>query len=145
MGHTDEHNAEGYVISVGRVGAYCGQFFAHRGRAWINNNASLISQFDGVPGEWLLLSLQNLDVDLIKKGAAQPFVSNSDLAAMPIVAPPDPVLTVFRNLADPVFRREELVHAEINALTAVRDTLLPKLISGEVRVKNAETFLDRVL
>ena len=28
---------------------------------------------------------------------------------------------------------------------ALRDTLLPKLISGELRVKDAETFLDRVL
>jgi type I restriction enzyme, S subunit len=35
MGFTDENNADGFVISVGRVGAYCGQFFAHRGKAWI--------------------------------------------------------------------------------------------------------------
>ena len=144
MGHANEHNAEGYVISVGRVGAYCGQFFAHRGKAWINNNASLISQLDGVPGEWLLLSLRNLDMDLIKKGAAQPFVSNSDLAVMPIVAPPSLVLTAFHKLAEPLFRREEMVHSETENLTAVRDTLLPKLISGELRVKDAETFLDRV-
>ena len=44
MGYTDDYNAEGFVISVGRVGAYCGQFFRHRGKAWINNNASLIKQ-----------------------------------------------------------------------------------------------------
>ncbi len=82
MGYTDGHNAEGYVISVGRVGAYCGQFVAHRGKAWINNNASLISQRDGIPGEWLLLALHQLDIDTIRRGAAQPFVSNSDLATM---------------------------------------------------------------
>lgn len=29
-------------------------------------------------------------------------------------------------------------------LTVLRDTLLPKLISGELRVKDAETFLERV-
>jgi type I restriction enzyme S subunit len=34
---------------------------------------------------------------------------------------------------------------EIETLVALRDTLLPKLISGELRVKDAETFLDRVL
>ncbi len=73
MGYTDSHNADGYVISVGRVGAYCGQFFAHQGKAWINNNASLIQQKQGVSGEWLLLALRSVDIDLIKKGAAQPF------------------------------------------------------------------------
>lgn len=145
MGHTDQHNAEGYVISVGRVGAYCGQFFAHRGRAWINNNASLISQFDGVPGEWLLLSLRHLDMDLIKKGAAQPFVSNSDLAAMPIVAPTPQVLKAFHRIIEPLFRREEFVRSEIESLAAVRDALLPQLVSGDLRVEDAETFLDRVL
>jgi hypothetical protein len=30
-------------------------------------------------------------------------------------------------------------------LRPLRDALLPKLISGELRVQDAETFLDRVL
>ena len=34
---------------------------------------------------------------------------------------------------------------ENKAIGALRDTLLPKLISGELRVKDAETFLDRML
>src|SRR5690606_12908387 len=72
MGFTAGHNADGFVISVGRVGAYCGQFFAHRGKAWINNNASLIRPNAGVSGEWLLIALRHIDMDVIKKGAAQP-------------------------------------------------------------------------
>ncbi len=66
MGYTENHNAEGYVICVVRVGAYCGQFFGHRGKAWINNNASLIAQREDVPGEWLLTALKNADIDKIK-------------------------------------------------------------------------------
>ena len=34
---------------------------------------------------------------------------------------------------------------EFRTLAALRDALLPKFISGELRVKDAETFLDRVL
>ena len=32
MGQTNKFNAEGHVITVGRVGAYCGKFTAHRGK-----------------------------------------------------------------------------------------------------------------
>jgi len=35
--------------------------------------------------------------------------------------------------------------SRIASLSLLRDALLPKLISGELRVKDAETFLDRVL
>ena len=43
MGYSNFFNAEGFVITVGRVGAYCGQYFWHQGKAWVNNNASLVS------------------------------------------------------------------------------------------------------
>ena len=145
MGHTDRCNADGYVISVGRVGAYCGQFIAHRGQAWVNNNASLIVQNKGVPGEWLLLALRNLDIELIKKGAAQPFVSNSDLAAMEIVAPSDSALEAFWSLAEPLSLRSEQVAAEMKTLVDLRGTLLPKLISGDLRLKDVDPFLERAL
>ena len=138
MGYTDSYNAEGYVISVGRVGAYCGQFFSYRGRAWINNNASVISSRDETLGEWLFLSLKHLDIDLIKKGAAQPFVSNSDIASMMVVFPGACILEAFRDtIADYIFRTES-IPKEIRTLAALRDTLIPNLISGKIRLHNTK-------
>ncbi|MBK6660061.1 MAG: restriction endonuclease subunit S [Proteobacteria bacterium] len=107
MGYTDSHNADGFVIAVGRVGAYCGQFFAHRGKAWINNNASLIRQTDETLGEWLFLSLRHADIDVIKKGAAQPFVSNSDIAKLPLVWPGEKIVRRFRRVVTPFLIRKE--------------------------------------
>jgi type I restriction enzyme S subunit len=40
-----------------------------------------------------------------------------------------------------MFARASKASAESRTLAALRDTLLPKLISGEVRVKDAEGFL----
>ena len=134
MGYTDDYNADGYVITVGRVGAYCGQFFAYQGRAWVNNNASIIAQHRSVSGEWLLLSLRNLDIDSIKKGAAQPFISNSDLGAMRIIAPVDTILNAFRRFSEPLFRRLAQSQNESKILIGLRNALLPKLVSGELRV-----------
>ena len=143
MGHTNTHNAEGYVIAVGRVGAYCGQFFACRGRAWINNNASHVSQYERIPGEWLFLTLQHLNIDLVKKGAAQPFVSNSDLAAMKVVKPSQAVLVAFQMLSEPLSRRSAQIKNATRTLARLRDALLPKLVSGELRVSAREAASGR--
>lgn len=138
MGFTDEHNSDGFVISVGRVGAYCGQFFSHQGKAWINNNASLIHPLEGVSGEWLFQSLRHADIEVIKKGAAQPFVSNTDVANMPLIWPGENIVRRFTDIVAPLMLKIEQNNGEASTLSALRDTLLPKLISGEIRVKDAE-------
>lgn len=143
MGFTDEHNADGFVISVGRVGAYCGQFFSHRGKAWINNNASLVRHFKGISGEWLFQSLRHADIEVIKKGAAQPFVSNTDVGNMPIIWPGESVVGQFADAVVPLMLRIEHNDAESRTLAAMRDLLLPKLMSGEIRVQDAEKHVEK--
>ena len=143
MGYTDSHNADGFVIAVGRVGAYCGQFFAHRGKAWINNNASLIRQTDDELGEWLFLSLRHADINVIKKGAAQPFVSNGDIAKLPLTWPEGDLVRAFTDVVSPAQKKKDQHDAESRALAQLRDTLLPKLISGELRIADAEKFMER--
>jgi len=138
MGFTSDYNADGFVISVGRVGAYCGQFFSHRGKAWINNNASLIRPKTKVSGEWLFIALQHIDMDVIKKGAAQPFVSNGDIAKVGVIWPGDVVINAFSGVLVPLMQKSEANESESRHLAQTRDLLLPKLMSGEVRVANAD-------
>ncbi|MGB5833278.1 MAG: restriction endonuclease subunit S, partial [Thiohalocapsa sp.] len=145
MGYTDQYNAKGFVISVGRVGAYCGQFFFFSGKAWINNNASLIVPNEGVSGEWLFFALRALDINLIKKGAAQPFVSNSDIAAMRIVDPGQAIVESFHDLISPLLLRQKANEDESSVLAQTRDLLLPKLMSGEIRLREAEQTAEAVL
>ena len=142
MGHTDKYNAEGFVISVGRVGAYCGQFFSHRGKAWINNNASLIMPSQGVSGEWLFLALCAIDINLIKKGAAQPFISNSDIAEMSIIHSNEAVMQEFHDQIKHLFLLKESKCRENTTLTQLRDLLLPKLVSGEIQLAEAEYAVE---
>ncbi|MBI4639442.1 MAG: type I restriction endonuclease subunit S [Candidatus Tectomicrobia bacterium] len=49
----------------------------------------------------------------------------------------------FRTLIRPVVERIIASIHESRALAALRDTLLPKLISGELRVKDAEKFVEK--
>jgi type I restriction enzyme S subunit len=51
------------------------------------------------------------------------------------------VLTSFTRSAGTLYRQLAGNERESRTLAQLRDTLLPKLISGELRVKDAEAFL----
>jgi type I restriction enzyme S subunit len=58
-----------------------------------------------------------------------------------LVAAPEPLAKRFASSVRPLFARAGAAARESRTLAALRDTLLPKLISGELRVKDAERFL----
>jgi len=51
-----------------------------------------------------------------------------------------PLLELFERVADPLLTRSLECRRESRILTNLRDALLPKLITGELRVKDAERF-----
>jgi type I restriction enzyme S subunit len=63
------------------------------------------------------------------------------LARYLLVVPSDDVAKAFGALVEPWFRKASASERESRTLAALRDALLPKLIRGEIRVKDAERFL----
>jgi len=63
------------------------------------------------------------------------------LAQYLVVMPPEPVATAFGELVQPLFRKASESERESHTLAALRDALLPKLIRGEIRVRDVERFL----
>lgn len=145
MGRTHLSNADGFVLTVGRVGAYCGQFFWHEGAAWVNNNASLVRVHSPRDSYWLHQALLTSDIDRIKKGAAQPFVSNSDIEALPLVIASVEAREAFHEIAKPLYERQAITTAQADSLRAVRDSLLPRLISGKLRLPEAQEQVEDAL
>jgi type I restriction enzyme S subunit len=60
-----------------------------------------------------------------------------------IVVPPRALVAVFNDFVTQIESRREEMVVESRTLATLRDTLLPKLISGEMRVKDAERFIGR--
>ena len=60
-----------------------------------------------------------------------------------IVVPAKPVLAAFNDLAEAAHRRHEEMIDGSRTLAALRDALLPNLISGELRVRGAKRFIGR--
>jgi type I restriction enzyme S subunit len=63
------------------------------------------------------------------------------LARYLLVIPSDDVAKAFGALVEPWFRKASASERESRTLAALRDALLPKLIRGEIRVKDVERFL----
>jgi type I restriction enzyme, S subunit len=59
--------------------------------------------------------------------------------------PPRAVAEQFGSTVTPLFARAKANDEEGKTLAAIRDTLLPKLISGEIRFKDAEKTVETVL
>ncbi|HWO02652.1 MAG TPA: restriction endonuclease subunit S, partial [Blastocatellia bacterium] len=78
-------------------------------------------------------------------GAAYPAVRPEVVAATVSVRPPDFVLKNFAKAAAPPLLKIAASERESRTLAHLRDTLLPKLISGELRMKHAERFLEAQL
>jgi type I restriction enzyme S subunit len=135
MGYADRSTHEGFVIAFGRVGAYCGSIhWAHHG-AWINNNASSV-----VPHRWpefVLQAMLNVNFAAMRTGSAQPFIPNSSLSAAKTIKPTDDILDSYCSIVRPLRLKQTQNEAESRTLAALRDALLPKLLSGELRVKEA--------
>jgi type I restriction enzyme S subunit len=61
-------------------------------------------------------------------------ISGSEMRKVPVLIPPKDVLAKFNEIVEPLGRLMQKCEEEIEALTQIRDTLLPKLMSGEIRV-----------
>ena len=69
-------------------------------------------------------------------------ISKSSFRLIRTVAPADPVMHAFDRVSRPMYLKVVEHERESRTLAALRDALLPKLISGELRVKDAERFLE---
>ena len=73
-------------------------------------------------------------IDARLAGSTQKYISLTELRNIPIVIPPNDILIEFKNTVNPIFDIIKTNHFEINNLVKLRDTLLPKLMSGEIDV-----------
>lgn len=76
-------------------------------------------------------------------GTKMPRTSWKDMARYEVVVPPQSVAAAFSRLIQPAIDRLLTGIHQSRTLATLRDALLPKLISGELRVKDAERFFGK--
>ncbi|MGD0090486.1 MAG: restriction endonuclease subunit S [Planctomycetota bacterium] len=78
-------------------------------------------------------------------GATMPNLNTGILASVPLLVPPDDLLTHFARKAEVLEDHMTTNDAQSRTLAALRDALLPKLLSGEIRVQGTERTVGRAL
>ena len=63
-------------------------------------------------------------------------ISSSGMKSVPAIIPDNETLHVFNEFCKPLFEQQAVLEAERRKLSGIRDTLLPKLMSGEIDVSN---------
>ena len=95
--------------------------------------------------EYLLFSMMTFG-DLISSagsgGSVFANLSTGRFKELPILQANEKIRDAFSKIVRPMLQRIELSQEEISTLSQLRDTRLPKLISGELRIPDAEKFLE---
>jgi type I restriction enzyme S subunit len=82
--------------------------------------------------------------DRLSNGAKMPRVNWGDLAAYQVVLPTEVVSEAFSKAIDPLIERITHNVQEAKTLESLRDTLLPRLISGQLRLPDSSAILESV-
>jgi type I restriction enzyme S subunit len=90
-------------------------------------------------------SLEDVFARFEAEGTVFGSINKKDFHGIPCVAPTLAVVRAFEELLAPMDSRIEILTLESRTLAALRDALLPKLISGELRVKDAERLAAQAL
>lgn len=75
-------------------------------------------------------------------GASRQAVTKGHIESVPVVVPPEPVLARFDELMRPMFSAVGINNAQSRRLADARDVLLPRLLSGELSVAQAERVAE---
>jgi len=75
-------------------------------------------------------------IDGVTGGSAQRKFNKTDFKSIKLMMPPVNILIKFDRIVKPIFSKIEENRDEISRLTSLRDTLLPKLMSGELKIND---------
>ncbi len=114
------------------------------GKLWVNNHAHVLQGKNGVSTEHLMLSLKQTNITPFITGAVQAKLSQSNMWRINFLKPSGEIASQFGELLKPLYAslRHNREHAQ--TLTQLRDTLLPRLISGQLRLPEAEAQIEDV-
>lgn len=108
------------------------------GQFWVNNHAHILTGRLGYDVESLYMLFKQTPVKYIVTGAVQPKINQANLRSIQVVIPPEHTLREYNDLVEPLFSLFRANEEECKTLTALRDSLLPKLMSGELDVSTIQ-------
>ncbi|MER6363823.1 restriction endonuclease subunit S [Kitasatospora sp. NPDC001527] len=129
---------------IGITGATMGQISRLEITAGGSQNVAGVWSEDPTLNDWLFYDIQARVADLTKhaSGGAQQHINKKIITDLDCVAPDAPKLAAWHKTTAPLMARVTHALLENHTLAALRDTLLPQLMSGRLRVRDAEKIVE---
>ena len=102
------------------------------GPAWVNNHAHVLQGRKSISTEQLMLFFQQTNINAYVTGAVQLKINQGNMNSIPFIKAPENINKCFEELITPFYKKIRAIKEENEELTKLRDTLLPKLLSGEI-------------
>lgn len=112
------------------------------GKIWVNNHAHVLQGKSGVTTEHLMLALQQTIITPYITGAVQAKLSQSNMWRIPFLRSSQEVSEAFGEAVTPLFISIRRNYEQAQTLTQLRDTLLPRLIAGQLRLPEVQALLN---
>lgn len=139
-----EAMAKGPGVVTGRSGVIGKVFFSHDDY-WPLNTALWVKEFKRATPAYAFQLLQTMDLVRLNAGSAVPSLNRNHVHVQPAVIPPPGLVSAFTDIATPLLQRIRANDVQGNQLATLRDTLLPRLISGKLRLPEAREQLEDAL
>ena len=105
------------------------------GKFWVNNHAHVLRAKPPYSNYFIWNYLLKKNIDEIITGAVQPKINQGNLKKLDFPKYPVEMVEKFNTLANRMLEKINQNQQQIQTLNQLRDTLLPKLMSGEIRVE----------
>ena len=106
------------------------------GKFWVNNHAHVLKGSNIISEENIYLFLKSVKVSSYVTGAAQPKINQKNMNSIPFIKANDNIHVAFGIFVRSLFNLYRNIFESSQVLETTRDTLLPKLISGELSPQN---------
>ena len=134
MGYTNQVLENGSIITTGRVGTH-GIIQRYREKVWVSDNSFIIKSDTE---EFLNQILLRIDYKNLNRGSTQPLITQTDLKKYKIVLPSSKFIEMFESVISKLTECEFQIKKQNLNLDKIRDSLLPKLLSGEIELTEDE-------
>ena len=132
MGRSQSYLLNEKVIITGRVGTL-GVVRAVVDKAWFSDNVIIMKPDPSIFG-YVFYVVCGIDYTSLNRGSTQPLITQTDLKNQRVKLPPLSTLQRFENSYAVIFNQIQANKRQMSTLVAICDSLLPKLISGEIEV-----------
>jgi type I restriction enzyme S subunit len=94
---------------------------------------------------WLNTDIAKADIDGRASGTTVQGIRQSELRKVKVLTPDENSIGAFSDACDALMQKRAINEENTEQLTKLRDTLLPKLISGELRIPEAKQLIEKTL